>query len=127
MLKWIDIPPIWLVGFAATAWWQVRLFPMGLSFGGVWADWMGGVLILAGVLLFVLALVEFRRHRTTPVPHMQASNLINSGIFRLTRNPIYLGDALILTGLILVWDAVISLTLIPIFMSVIRMRFIEAE
>ncbi len=58
---------------------------------------------------------------------MQASALITSGIFARTRNPIYLGDALILTGLILIWDAVPSSILIPAFVLLIQTRFILAE
>ena len=38
MLKWIDIPPVWLLGFAALAWIQATHYPMGLDFGGAWAD-----------------------------------------------------------------------------------------
>jgi protein-S-isoprenylcysteine O-methyltransferase Ste14 len=52
---------------------------------------------------------------------------VQSGIFSRTRNPIYLGDALILLGLILRWDAVLSLPLVPIFVWIIEKRFIEPE
>ncbi len=127
MIKWIDIPPVWLFGFAALAWWQARLLPMGLSFGGGWADFVGGVLVGGGLLLMALAFAEFRRHRTTVIPHREAERLITSGIFKRTRNPIYLGDALLLAGLILRWDAVLALPLLPGFVWVIEKRFIAAE
>ncbi len=127
MIKWIDIPPVWLFGFAALAWWQGRLLPMGLSFGGGWADFFGGILVGAGLLLIALAFAEFRRHRTTVIPHREAERLITGGIFKRTRNPIYLGDALVLAGLILRWDAVLALPLLPGFVWVIEKRFIEAE
>jgi protein-S-isoprenylcysteine O-methyltransferase Ste14 len=52
--------------------------------------------------------------------------MIRGGIYRLTRNPIYLADALILTGAILRWDAA-SLVLVPVFMAVIQRRFILGE
>lgn len=127
MLKWLDIPPLWLLAFAALAWWQATYHSFGLGFGGGWSDFVGGVLVGGGLVLMVLAFAEFRRHRTTVIPHMDAERLITSGIFKRSRNPIYLGDALILAGLILRWDAVLALPLVPIFVWVIEKRFILAE
>ncbi|MFA3917533.1 methyltransferase family protein [Ruegeria hyattellae] len=126
-MKWLDIPPIWLVGFILIAWGQARWAAFRFSFGGVWADLLGGLCVGAGLLLMVLALLELRRHRTTPIPHRTASALVTSGIFSRSRNPIYLGDALILAGLILRFDAVLSLPLIPIFVWLLERRFVLPE
>ena len=127
MLKSIDVPPVWLLGFLAVAWWQSVHFTLGLSFGGAWADLLGGLFLGAGLILLALAIVEFRRHRTTLHPHQESERLIQSGIFRRSRNPIYLGDVLILAGLILNWDAVLSLPLIPIFLWLLEKRFVIPE
>ncbi|QBF31297.1 isoprenylcysteine carboxylmethyltransferase family protein [Thalassococcus sp. S3] len=126
-MKWIDIPPVWLVACLLLAWGQARFYDFGLSFGGGWADLVGGLLVGGGVLLMALAVMEFRKHRTTVIPHETPSNLIQSGIFSRSRNPIYLGDALILLGLILYWDAVLALPLVPIFVWVIERRFVIPE
>lgn len=126
-MKWVDLPPVWLVGFVMLTWLQATRFPMGLSFGGAWADFAGSVLVGGGLLLMLLALYELRRHRTTPIPHLEADRLVTTGIFSRSRNPIYLGDALVLTGLILRWDAVLSLPLVPLFVWVIETRFIVGE
>ncbi|MBY6114809.1 isoprenylcysteine carboxylmethyltransferase family protein [Mameliella alba] len=127
MLKWIDMPPVWLVGALGLAWFQKTYFAMGLGFGPVVADLLGGVLVGGGGILMGLALFEMRRHRTTVIPHREAERLVSSGIFKRSRNPIYLGDVLILTGMILYWDAVLSLPLIPVFVWVIERRFILPE
>ena len=126
-MKWLDIPPVWLGVFLLIAWTQASLYPMGLSLGGPWADFAGGLLVGAGVILIVLAAAEMRRQRTTIVPHRDANQLVTGGIFSRTRNPIYLGDALILLGLILRWDAVLSLPLVPIFVWLIERRFVLPE
>ncbi len=126
-MKWLDLPPVWLAGFAVLAWLQARRLPMGLSFGGTWADLLGGLLLGGGILLMLLAFAEFRRHRTTVVPHKTPSRLIQSGIYTRTRNPIYLGDVLILAGLILRFDAVLSLPLVPILLWVLEKRFVVPE
>lgn len=126
-MKWLDLPPVWLAVFVLLAWAQVCYLPYGLSFGGAWADLVGGLCVGGGILLMALAFAEFRRHKTTLIPHQTPSQLIQSGIFSRTRNPIYLGDTLVLLGLILRWDAVLALPLVPIFVWVIERRFILPE
>ena len=127
MLKWLDMPPVWLAGSLILAWVQAVYFPMGLDFGTVWADLLGGLLVGGGIVLIVMAAMEFRRNRTSIVPHETPERLIQTGIFRRSRNPIYLGDAAILAGLILRWDAVLALPLVPVFVWVIERRFIVPE
>ena len=74
-----------------------------------------------------LAVIEMRRHRTTVIPHREADHLVTTGVFKWTRNPIYLGDALVLLGFILHWDAVLSLAILPIFIMAIDNGFIVYE
>jgi protein-S-isoprenylcysteine O-methyltransferase Ste14 len=126
-MKWIDLPPVWLAAFLALAWVQADRFSYGLSFGGAWSGFVGGLLVGGGILLMLLAVYEFRRHRTTVIPHREADAMVTTGIYSRTRNPIYVGDAMILTGMILYWDAVLSLPLIPIFVWLIERRFVVPE
>ncbi|WP_171178368.1 isoprenylcysteine carboxylmethyltransferase family protein [Ruegeria sp. HKCCD8929] len=126
-MRRIDLPPVWLVGFAVLAWLQSRHLSFGLSLEGGFTDLVSGLLIGGGVLLMVLAVVEFRRHRTTIIPHETPSAMVQTGIYKRSRNPIYLGDVLILTGLVLRFDAVLSLVLIPVFAWVLERRFILPE
>ncbi|UYV39583.1 isoprenylcysteine carboxylmethyltransferase family protein [Rhodobacteraceae bacterium D3-12] len=126
-MKWIDIPPVWLGIFIGLAWAQAVYLPLGLNFGIGFADFLGGVLVGGGLVLMALAVYEMRRHQTTVIPHREADRLVQSGIFSRSRNPIYLGDMLILAGLILRWDAVLALPLVPIFLWWIERRFILPE
>ncbi|CUH52941.1 methyltransferase family protein [Shimia marina] len=125
--RFFDVPPVWLVAALLLAWMQVRHFPMGLSFGPVWADLLGGLLVGGGVLLMSLAVMEMRRHQTSFHPHHDSARLVQSGIFSRSRNPIYLGDMMVLTGLILYWDAVLSLPLVPLFLWFLERRFVIPE
>lgn len=127
MTKYIDLPPVWLAAALVAAWIQKTHVGYGLSFGPVWADLLGGLLVGGGLVLIALAAYEMRRHRTTIIPHREPSALVTSGIFKRSRNPIYLADSLILTGMILYWDAVLSLPLIPVFVWWIEKHFILAE
>ncbi|WP_120500719.1 isoprenylcysteine carboxylmethyltransferase family protein [Roseovarius sp. EL26] len=127
MRRIIDVPPLWLVFFLALAWGQVTYLSFGLSFGGAWSRFAGGLCVGGGLVLIAMAILEFRRHRTTVIPHREAERLIQSGIFKRSRNPIYLGDCLILLGCILKWDAVLALPLVPIFLWVLEVRFVVPE
>ncbi|MCC5856226.1 MAG: isoprenylcysteine carboxylmethyltransferase family protein [Idiomarina sp.] len=59
-----------------------------------------GVLLALGVLFCVSAVVSFRRAQTTvnPMHPEESSQLVTSGVFRLTRNPMYLGFCFILAS-----------------------------
>ncbi|MGB5559432.1 MAG: isoprenylcysteine carboxylmethyltransferase family protein [Paracoccaceae bacterium] len=125
-MKWLDLPPVWLAAFLSVAWGIARLLP-GLTVDAVWLRWLGVAIVVAGLGLMVLAIRQMAKHRTTVIPHRQPSALVSTGIFRISRNPIYLGDALILTGAILWWGAVVALPLIPVFIWLIGHRFISPE
>ena len=127
VLKWIDLPPIWLAAMIALAWAQATWLPLGLGFGGAWADFAGGILVGDGLILMVLAVHEMCRARTTVIPHREADKLVQSGIFSRSRNPIYLGDMLVLAGLILRLDAVLALPLVPVFLWILEKRFVIPE
>ena len=126
-LKWVDIPPVWLAGCIVLSLWQARALPEGLRLAHPMTDLLAGLLIGAGLILMLLAVSEMRRQKTTVIPHLEASHLVQSGIFSRTRNPIYLGDALVLTGLVLRFDAVLSLVLVPAFVWIIERRCIVPE
>jgi protein-S-isoprenylcysteine O-methyltransferase Ste14 len=126
ILKWVDIPPVWLGIFAMLAWVQATRLPVWQP-GPAVTDLAGGLLVGGGVVLIALAAHAMRQARTTIIPHLAPEALVTSGIFRRTRNPIYLGDALILAGLMLRWDAWPSLVLLPLFLWIITDRFIEPE
>lgn len=126
MRSWIDIPPIWLLAALCLGYVQDRFWPLGLRLGPV-TEFLGGLTVGAGLLLIALAAYEMRAKRTTIIPHREAAALVTTGIFSRSRNPIYLGDALILTGCLLYWDAIPSLALIPLFVWIIERRFILRE
>ncbi|WP_224823796.1 isoprenylcysteine carboxylmethyltransferase family protein [Cognatishimia sp. MH4019] len=125
-MKMIDIPPVWLLLCLGIAWAQSTYYPV-LSLDHPVTDFLGGVLIGSGLILIAMAVVEFRKWKTTIIPHQEANALLTTGIFSKSRNPIYLADALILLGFILRWDAVLCLPLVPIFIWWIERHFILDE
>jgi len=125
-MKWLDIPPVWLAGMAFLTWHSRG--PLGaLSFGYGITQWIGAALVAVGLILMVLAVLRMQAHRTTPIPHMSPNALVTDGIFALTRNPIYLGDLFILSGLILRWNAPLAVPLVFLFQFILLLRFILPE
>ncbi len=95
ILRWLDLPPSWLALCVGAAWGLDRLVP-GLGLGLGWMHSLGTGLIALGVGAMGMALWEFLRACTTLMPRQIPSAFLRRGIYRLTRNPIYLGDVLVL-------------------------------
>ncbi|QDC11564.1 isoprenylcysteine carboxylmethyltransferase family protein [Oceanicola sp. D3] len=126
-MSWLDMPPLWLALFIALAWVQASRFP-GLTWSHPVTDLLGGLLVGGGLLLLALSSMEFRRAKTSIIPHREAEALITSGVYGRSRNPIYLGDAMILSGFCAFWGAWLALVvLLPLFVWVITDRFIAPE
>ena len=121
-MKWIDIPPVWLLGFILLAYWISTFDIIYLKI-----PLLDAICIFAGFAAIGAAVFEMTKHRTTVIPHREADALVRSGIFAVSRNPIYLGDVLVLIGLILYFRAPIALVLVPLFVLIIRKRFILPE
>lgn len=125
ILRSIELPPVWLVGCLLLAWAQAVWLP-GPSLPG-WAGWVGAGIALAGLGLILAAGLQMLRARTTVILRRVPSALVTGGTFAISRNPIYLGDALILAGLCLRWEAWAGLLLLPAFVAIITRRFIVEE
>jgi protein-S-isoprenylcysteine O-methyltransferase Ste14 len=123
-LALIDTPPVWLLAGMALAWAQARLLPVFPAPGPLRV--LGAAVAVAGVVVLVLAAREFRRHRTSIIPRERPSALLTTGPYAVSRNPIYLADAMILAGLILAADLA-ALPLVPAFAALVTVRFIRGE
>ena len=83
--------------------------------------------LLVGVLLNVVAANQFKRRKTTVKSFQPPSALVTDGIFRVGRNPMYLGMVCILIGLGLCLASLTPLVVIPLFVWSINRRFIVPE
>lgn len=121
MTKPLAYPPVWLVLFAGLAFLAGRIAPMPTAPAPGWA------LVVVGLGLMALAAVTMLRAGATVDPTRPPTALVTHGVFRWTRNPIYLGDALILAGLCLIWQPLAALALVPGFVLLVNRRFIRRE
>jgi protein-S-isoprenylcysteine O-methyltransferase Ste14 len=107
---------------AHKTWWQIfevifgipflaalglqRVIPVSIPHGFLTTAVLpaGTVLIVAGIGLSVLARREFSRHAQPTDPGLPTSKIVTTGVFSISRNPLYLGGILILAGISFVFD-----------------------
>ena len=87
------------------------------------------VFLIIAVIILILSINKFRKIKTTisPLKLNKTSSLINSGIYRYTRNPMYLGLLLILFSTALFLKNFISFLIIPLFILFITKNQILPE
>ena len=124
-MKALDWPPIWLLAALALVWGLGRV--LSLPQFGIAGHWVGGLLVLGGLGLMGLAVAQMRFAGTTFIPRRDPTALVTGGVFSFSRNPIYLGDVLVLTGAVLWWDVPLALVVVLGFMAIIQARFILGE
>jgi protein-S-isoprenylcysteine O-methyltransferase Ste14 len=93
-------PPVLVLLFGAMMVFLDRFLALGRVLWA-WRLPLSVLLLCTGLLLMVLAVVHFFKVKTTinPLRPSNASTLVTTGVFSLSRNPIYLGDLLVLIAL----------------------------
>lgn len=120
------IPPGWLavallMSAALHHWSPIdRLLSLPMSRLGV-------VPLAAGLLLTTAGVVAFRRARTPVIPFRRSTSLVTDGIYRFTRNPMYLGLVLVLVGTAMLLGSIGAFLPLPLFVAVIAFGYIRAE
>lgn len=117
----MDVPPVWTVALLAITWIAPMVTTRAVS------PTLGLVCLCAAAALITASLVQFLHARTSVIPRQTPSALITKGIFRLSRNPIYLADLLILAGFSLIWGKPLGLVLVPVLAWILFARFIQGE
>jgi protein-S-isoprenylcysteine O-methyltransferase Ste14 len=87
----------------------------------------GCLLIVAGIWINLKADAQFHRLNTTVKPFEKPTALVQDGVFRFSRNPMYLGFAGILLGVALLLGSLAPFLVVPIFIALIDVKFIQLE
>ena len=88
-----------VIGFGIDLIYPLPTMPLGLQLG------VGLASVIVGVLLIRSSMASFERAGTTYNPFATSTTLVTQGIYRYTRNPGYLGLAMIQLGLALMYDS----------------------
>ncbi|MEH6518809.1 MAG: isoprenylcysteine carboxylmethyltransferase family protein [Halioglobus sp.] len=126
MVKRIIYPPMWLVFGIVLIFVFNETLP-GARYTSTAGQVVGALLILIGLAMLVVAGGLFKKAGTDLVPFKNVSALVTTGVFRFTRNPMYLAMALVLLGCAVTVGASTALIVPPVFMVIIEMRFIRPE
>jgi len=102
----------------ALPWRQIVTFPWRLA---------GLAPLVLGLILNGAADRLLKQHDTTVKPFEKPGALVWTGVYGLTRNPMYLGFVLILLGVALLMGSVSPFLLVPLFVVLIDVVFIRVE
>jgi len=89
--------------------------------------YVGLALTILGVLLGFGAFIEFQKAQTTLDPHGSTTQLVTSGIYRFSRNPIYLGLLFFVTGLPLYVGSYWGIVIAPLYIFLMNYLVIQHE
>ena len=118
-------PLIYLVGLGLGLLLDAFLPEAGLPAAVRWP--LGALLVVAGVSLMATFVGAFRRAQTNIDPWKPTTAIVTSGPYRFTRNPGYLGMALVFSGISLLADAPWALLVLLPTMAVIDRGVIVRE
>lgn len=82
----------------------------------------GALLVIIGLGLVILARREFARYQQPTDPGQPTSTIITTGVFSISRNPLYLGGISILIGIALIFN--LPWALIFLLPSIIACHYI---
>lgn len=119
-------PPIILLIHIFAAFLLNWLFPLPFAFPNMLVL-VGFLLILSSFGLAASAAGQFMKARTTLDPHGSTTNIVTTGPYRLSRNPIYLGFVCILIGSSFAFRTYWGLILSPVFMLLLYQLVIKHE
>lgn len=125
----IPWPPILLVVVVIAAAFLIRIWPLawpGLDDAA--ARFIGLGVGFAGFALIVWSALTMWRHKTTVLPNKGVDELVTDGPYRWRRNPIYLGDAMVLLGVAEMTKNLWFVILVPPFLlAVLWLAIIPEE
>lgn len=120
-------PPPLLVGVPMLAallcdWWRPWPLPVG-----DWAVPVGLALVGLGVACVLPSIASFRRARTHPEPWKPTKALVTHGLYRVTRNPMYIGMLLVYVGILLAERTAWPLVPLPLVLAAFEFGVVRRE
>lgn len=107
----LTVPPPVVAAIVATAMWLLTLISPVIVLPPTVRTGLALVSVLVGVGISLTGIIAFRIAKTTVNPHTpeKASSLVTAGIYKFSRNPMYVGVLLVLLGWAIFLSAPLSL------------------
>ena len=89
----------------------------------------GSFMIITGLIIILSAIILFKKYQTTisPINPSNATKLITDGVYKFSRNPMYLGLLLVLFGISIILNPTGGLFLMPLFILYLNLFQIIPE
>jgi protein-S-isoprenylcysteine O-methyltransferase Ste14 len=120
-------PPVFFLGAVALGMALQAVWPLPLFAHSLMARVVGGCLILGGLALSGAVMYHFGRAVTPVIPWKETRRLVVSGPYRFSRNPDYVGQALLAGGLGLLFAAPWVLLVLVLSLLLVRYGVIARE
>ncbi|HEV7253159.1 MAG TPA: isoprenylcysteine carboxylmethyltransferase family protein [Mesorhizobium sp.] len=120
-------PPLIFAAFLAAGAVAGSYVGWGIGLSSALRQVAGFGLLVAGTVFLALALGLFRRAQTCPEPWQPTTAIVSTGIYGITRNPMYVGMALAYAGVALLAHSLMALLLLPFALAVIHFGVIRRE
>jgi protein-S-isoprenylcysteine O-methyltransferase Ste14 len=113
----LKVPPVVVVLLAGAAMWLASAATPSFASQLPYRQAMALALAAAGLVIAALGVVSFRRAGTTvnPTKPQTTSSLVSTGVYRFSRNPMYLGFLLALAGWAVFLANALAFVLLPAF------------
>jgi len=121
-------PPVYALSMAVMMWLLNQYFPVLRFIDSPWNK-LGLVLIVLAIILDSSSLYLFIKKHTTinPMHPNHTKDLVTTGLYRFTRNPMYVGLLVILFGYAIWLGSLTPFVLLPLFYGLITNMQIKAE
>lgn len=120
-------PLIYLLLLVLGIWTGRKLNLSGIGLDESAVTVIGALLAVIGIIVNFAGAGLFHKLRTAIIPFKPATKLVTSGIYGWTRNPMYLGMALIYAGIAILFDSILALALLPLVLAIIQTNVIARE
>ncbi len=120
------VPPVYFLVTLVAMLLLHRLVPVGRVIPPPFT-WFGLVPLALGIFMSVTAARAFARAGTPVRPFAESTALVTGGLFRLSRNPMYLGMITTLIGVAILLGTATPFLPVPVFFLVLRHRFVRHE
>lgn len=88
---------------------------------------LGIVPLGIGIIFNLVADRAFKKTGTTVKPFEESITLITTGVFRVSRHPMYVGMVLILLGIAMLLGSLTPYVVIPVFVVLMEVNFVKVE
>ena len=123
-------PPLIYLGFLAAGLGLGYLWPLAIAGDGVPVaarTGVGAALAALGIVIGIAGFRQFRRAGTDVRPDRPTTALVTTGIYRYSRNPLYLSQTLVYGGIALAADSLWAMAFLVPTLVVVRYGVIARE